>query len=230
MSEDKKTRMLSPAARHRERVLAEKNSQSAGEDIQAASQYELKLLELAQDQRDLKKIKGLELKADKKLELLPKYLPWVEGVITSDAGAQDDVLVTMLVWAIDVSDFELALRIAEYCIKHKLAMTDNYQRDLANIVAEDIAEAQIKLFNAGNEMSTEILKRTIEITKDADLFDPVRAKLHKAWGYALRVSEDIAIKKMALDQLKRAFELFEKSGVKKDIENLEREIKNSSSE
>lgn len=226
MTDKKKPRELSPAARHRERVLAEKNSQSAGENTQAASQYELKLLELAQDQRDLKGIKGLDLKAAKKKELLPKYLPWVEGVIASDAGTQDDVLVTMLVWAIDVSDFDLALRIAEYCIKHKLAMTDNYQRDLANIVAEDIAEAQIKLINAGQEMSAEIIALTIEITKGCDLFDPVRAKLHKAYGYALRKTD----KPAALEQLKKALSLFEKSGVKKDIENLEREIKNSSSE
>ncbi|MFQ6333183.1 phage terminase small subunit [Methylophilus sp. 3sh_L] len=229
MSEEKKNRQLSPAARHRERVLAAKNSQSAGEDTQAASQYELKLMDLAQDQRDLKNIKGLDLKAAKKLELLPKYLPWVEGVIASDAGTQDDVLVTMLVWAIDVSQFDLALIIAEYCIKHKLSMTDNYQRDLPNIVAEDIAEAQIKLFTAGQEMSSSIINRAIEITKDCDLFDPVRAKLHKALGYALRTSENILIKKLALDNLKRALELFDKSGVKKDIENLEREIKNSSS-
>lgn len=229
MSEEKKTRQLSPAARHRERVMAAKNSQSVGEDTQAASQYELKLMDLAQDQRDLKNIKGLDLKAAKKLELLPKYLPWVEGVIASDAGTQDDVLVTMLVWAIDVSQFDLALIIAEYCIKHKLSMTDNYQRDLPNIVAEDIAEAQIKLFTAGQEMSSSIINRAIEITKDCDLFDPVRAKLHKALGYALRTSENILIKKLALDNLKRALELFDKSGVKKDIENLEREIKNSSS-
>lgn len=230
MTDKKKPRELSPAARHRERVLAEKNSQSAGENTQARSQYELKLLELAQDKRDLKGIKALELKAAKKKELLPKYLPWVEGVIASDAGTQDDVLVTMLVWAIDVSDFELALRIAEYCIKYKLAMTDNYQRDLPNIVAEDIAEAQIKLSKTEHEMSTEIIKRAIEITEKSDLFDAVRAKLHKAYGYALRVSSDIAIKKMALEQLKRALALFEKSGVIKDIENLEREIKNSSSQ
>lgn len=226
MTDKKKPRELSPAARHRERVLAEKNSQSAGENTQAASQYELKLMDLAQDQRDLKGIKGLDLKAAKKKELLPKYLPWVEGVIASDAGTQDDVLVTMLVWAIDVSDFELALHIAAYCIKHKLSMTDNYQRDLANIVAEDIAEAQIKLINAGQEMSAEIIALTIEITKGCDLFDPVRAKLHKAYGYALRPTD----KPAALEQLKKALSMFEKSGVKKDIENLEREIKNSSSQ
>jgi len=60
------------------------------------------------------------------------------------------------------------------------------------------------------------------LTGDADMHDQIRAKLAKAAGYALRAAgryED------ALAKLKRALELDERIGVKKDIEQLEREIK-----
>ena len=53
--------------------------------------------------------------------------------------------------------------------------------------------------------------------------DEVRAKLHKAIGYGLAASDPAK----ALDHLRRALQLFANVGVKKDIERLERELKNS---
>jgi hypothetical protein len=52
----------------------------------------------------------------------------------------------------------------------------------------------------------------------------VRAKLLKAIGYGY---DQISDKPAALECLRKALELHDKVGVKKDIERIEREIKNS---
>jgi len=62
-----------------------------------------------------------------------------------------------------------------------------------------------------------------KLTESEDMPDEVRAKLHKAIGYALNETD----KPAALEHLIRALNLHEKVGVKKDIEVLEREIKNA---
>jgi hypothetical protein len=49
--------------------------------LRHATAYEQMLVKLAADQRTLKAIFGKELKATKKRELLPFYLPWVSGVL-----------------------------------------------------------------------------------------------------------------------------------------------------
>jgi hypothetical protein len=56
------------------------------------------LVKLAADQRTLKAIFGKELKATKKRELLPFYLPWVSGVLEQGKGAQDDIVMTVMLW------------------------------------------------------------------------------------------------------------------------------------
>ena len=61
-----------------------------------------------------------------------------------------------------------------------------------------------------------------QLTRDADMHDQIRAKLHKALGYASRTTgqlEDAQI------NLERALGLNDRIGVKKDLERLERELK-----
>lgn len=57
----------------------------------------------AADQRTLKAIYSKELKAAKKRELLPFWLPWVNGVLEQGKGAQDDILMTVMLWRLDMS-------------------------------------------------------------------------------------------------------------------------------
>ncbi len=213
--------LLSPAEANRQRILAAKSQGEKAPQTQNATAYELKLMELAEDRRGLKTIQSTEAKIEKKRELLPKYADWTKGVLEGAQGVQDEVLMTMLVWNIDIGDYTQALLIAQYAIQHELELPDQFSRTLACLVAEEIADAQIKLNTESKPVDVDALIECATITEGKDMPDQVRAKLHKAIGYGLTGIDD----ETALTHLKRAFELHDKSGVKKDIEKLERELK-----
>lgn len=196
----------------------------AAPDKSAANQYELMLYKLAEDKRRLKDIKSIERKADVKAELLPEYLPWIEGVLAGDSGRQDDVLMTVFVWAIDIGQFDQALTIGAYAIAHKLTMPDQYKRDVPCVLAEEIADYALKQDEPGLVAQQPHIAQAIALTADSDMPDEVKAKLLKANGYALRAAGQLV---EAKDLLTRALQLHDKSGVKKDIERLETAIKNS---
>ncbi len=49
------------------------------------SGYELMLMQLGEDRRRLKGIQSTVKKAEIKIEVLPRYVPWVDGVLAADA-------------------------------------------------------------------------------------------------------------------------------------------------
>jgi hypothetical protein len=140
----------------------------------------------------------------------------------------------VLVWRIDVGDFAGALPLAGYAIRHKLAMPDQYQRTTACLIAEEFANMVLKDPAAIKSADVEALVEVETLVRDQDMPDEVRAKLHKALGYViaeLATGHDRgtanACREEALAHLRRALELHDKSGVKKDIERIERDIKNA---
>ena len=216
--------MSSPAKRHFQRHAAALPVEERPFDKAAANQYELMLAKLAEDRRRLKDVQSMERKADVKRQLLPEYLPWIEGVIEGGSGRQDDVLMNVFVWAIDVGDYATAIRIGTYALAHKLTMPDQYQRDVATVLAEEIADQALKTIAAEQAFNIATLMRVAELTDGEDMPDEVRAKLYKAIGYAQR-AEGYPL--AAKEALTRALELNDKVGVKKDIERLETVLKNS---
>lgn len=200
-------------------------------DRNAANAYELMLAKLAEDKRRLKDIQSIERKADVKAQLLPEYMPWINGVLEGGSGRQDDVLMTVFVWAIDIGNFALALQIGAYAIEHDLVMPDQYKRDVTCVLAEEIADYALKQDDAGLVSLQPHIVKALELTADCDMPDEVRAKLLKANGYALRCAgtalSDADLLTKARDALTRALALHDKVGVKKDIERLDTLIKNS---
>lgn len=220
--------MSSPARKHYQRISAETSQGAESDSPRDANGYELMLYKLAQDKRRLHDIQSMETRAEVKRELLPEYEPWIEGVLKGEQGVQDDVLMTVMVWRIDAGNYLGALHIARYALKHKLAMPDQYKRTTATIVAEEIADAAIKAHDSGGAFNVEPLIIADEITTAEDMPDEVRAKLLKAIGYGYSSNpDDRTMVKRALEFFRRAFGLHDKVGVKKDIEKLERELKNS---
>ncbi|MBB3141199.1 phage terminase small subunit [Halomonas organivorans] len=233
--------MQSPARNHYARVSA---AQAAGaadpESQQNGEQYEIHAAALYEARRTLKGIKSTEQKIAKKREILPEFDAYVAGVLEAGTGAQDDVLMTVMIWRLDVGDLDGALAIAEYALRHGLDAPDRFERDTASILAEQLAEEAIKQLeapvqdteearavaaNAAAELAMH-LSRAEALTHDADMHDPVRAKLHKALGYAERARGGHAAE--ALEHLRRALELNDRAGVKKDIERLERQVRDES--
>lgn len=217
--------MISPAKAHFMRVTAAQVSASAAADdqpLENASAYELMLHKLAEDRRRLKSLHSMEAKAEIKRQILPDYLPWVDGVLQAGNGAQDAVLMTVMLWMIDAGDYTGALRIAEYALPHKLAMPDQYQRPAAYTLVEEIADAAKRARDGKQPFDIAILQHCQEITEAEDMPDQVRAKLFKELGLLLAETD----KTTSLQHLQRATQLHDKVGVKKDIERLERELKN----
>ena len=207
-----------------------------------ATEYELQRARLGVDLRRLKELQSIEAKIELKRELLPAYVPWVQGVLEAEAtgngGFQDDVFAQVMVWRIDVGDFEGALPLIEYVLRHGLALPERFKRTAATMIAEEIAEAATKQLGQGEDFAFGLLQQVDGLTAGEDMPDEVRAKLKKAMGLQLaRVAAAIepgadgpaggkrGALEAALRLLRRALELDKSCGVKTEIKRLEREAK-----
>ena len=220
--------MPSPAMEHLMRVQAAqataKAAPGAAVDSSTSHAHALIRAKLDTDRRRLKLLQSVERKIEAKRELLPDYDAYVSGVLASSQGVQDDVLGYVLCWRIDVGDFAGALPIARYVLTHNLSMPDRFQRTTATLVAEEPAEQALKAYTAGKPFDVAVLREVMDVTGPYDMPDQVRAKLHFALGRLLAE----AAPGEALVYLRRAVELHDKVGAKKDIEQLERRLRHSS--
>lgn len=233
---------LSPVQRHLQHHVAAQlaaAADAAAGDTRYASAYERQLMQLAEHRRALKAIQSVQRKIEYKREILPLYHPWIDGTLAADHGVQDEVLTTVLVWMIDIGNYERALQVAAYAIKHKLVLPDRYERTLGCVVAEEIADAQLNARAAGQTMDGGALFGARDIVAGEDMPDEVRAKLEKACGLAVydrcavAGSPSDTVKAelhFALALLQSAQSLHAKAGVKKDIERIERELKRLAAE
>lgn len=241
---------LTPAQRHRARVLAEKAHAASpfGIEVQGSA-YELMLVKLATDKRTLKSMQSVQLKRDAKARMLPDYLPWIEGTLAADQGGKDVVLATVMVWAIDAGAYGLGLRMASYVLQHSLPLPDQYQRTAAALVMDEFSDAYLRgqwnplkpvTDGSGNTVlvpddthPAEHLTGAAGITEGKDAPDQARAKLYKATAYALlgkvQTAEEAQLDKLPGDTIAGAHALLEQalhldamSGVKKDIERITR--------
>ena len=231
--------MTNPCRHHFQRVTAAIAAAAVAGPamtMEVSTVYELHLAKLQQDYLRLKQVQSIEGKAELKRQLLPEYIPYVQGVLAEGKGAQDQVLTTLMVWRMDAGDFAGALDIAEYVINHSLLMADRFERTTGTIVAEEIAEVALKAQKAGGTFDLDLLLRTEQIAGKEDMPDQAKAKLHLALGKACaeKVSDDdtsenkviaIGYLESAKDYLARAIELHTNCGGKKDLERVERLLK-----
>lgn len=226
---------LTPAQMHLQRKQAAQAAAAtpAGATTEGSA-YELMLAQLYEHRQQLRAIQSIERKIEAKRAFLPLYTPWVNGVLERGQGSQDLVFTTVWVWALDVGDYAMALPMAKYILAHGLTLPDQYQRDPATTFIDEVADACLK-GKVDFKDAQFALKWVDELTAERDVPDQARAKLHKAMAYAIvgrtSVSEvdykDLPLAKAqaALPHLHRALELFQGVGVKKDIERLERRVK-----
>ncbi|HEY3982524.1 terminase endonuclease subunit [Cedecea sp.] len=213
--------MLSPAQRHVMRVSASQAAQRVNAPLRHATPYEQMLVRLAADRRTLKNIRSREAKAKKKAELLPFYHPWVTGVLENGTGAQDDILMTVMLWRLDAGQLAAALEIARYALRYRLAPPDGHARTAPYMLAEEFALSALRARDGGQPVDVSLLPDVLELVHDADMPDEVRARLHKVTGLTLRDAGNPAA---ALAHLNRAVQLDSNAGVRKDIERLTREL------
>lgn len=233
---------LTPAQLHRQKVLAElatKAAQAAGGDPHGApqgSEYELMLAALSEHRRKLADIQSVEKKEAYKVVAVKEFDGWVDGVMASEhPAAADEVFATMLAWNSDAGNYARAVDMAELAIKHSMDMPDQFKRTPAAFIVDEISNAALSGKISNRDEAIELIGRVGGITGDCDMADQIKAKLCKAAGYVLvgrtattalnteRLDPKDAAN--ALYALRRALKLNNASGVKKDIERLERYLK-----
>lgn len=220
------------------RVMAEQQAaQAAASNPHGETQgtaYELQLAQLYEFKKRLRDVQSMEGKARMKATMLPEMAPYLDGVLAADAGTQDEVLVTALVWSIDAGEYLRALQLAEYAVRHDLKMPDQYQRTLATALQDEFADAVLSGALVGDE-AMDIAGRVLQLTDALDSHDQAKAKLYKAGGYALlgkTTTNGADLKAVKLDACQKALPLLRQAmalhpgiGVKKDIERLEQRLK-----
>ena len=170
----------------------------------------------------LKGIQSNVARAELKKHLLPDFEGWIEGTLAGDSGRQDEVITTMMVWAIDCRDYPLALRIGEYVIRHGLALPDNFGRDAATVLAEEITDAVLTQATTDSEADlsvyTAMLDELNHLVSEQD-------KLHKARAFSRRASSSPDDLRLSLSLLREAMRINPASGVKREITTLERAVR-----
>jgi len=216
----------SPAKKARTQKLAAKEAGSATADRPHGNAYELHQAQLMEDIRTLHDIESLQAKIERKRELLPNYEDYVAGVLKGGSGQQDDVIMNIMVWYLDTGQLEKGLAIAEYAKKHGLETPDRYQRSTAALVSEEVADFVLKERGEGEEPAEYLaqVSRALINFGESDMHDQIKAKLYKAQGYLLRETEQL---ERALEALEQALKLDDRVGVKKDIDALKKQLKNS---
>ncbi|WP_448724268.1 phage terminase small subunit [Pseudomonas farris] len=225
--------MTNPCRRHFQRVTAaiEAAAVEPNQTMAGANAYEHQLNQLLQDRLRLKQVQSNQGKAELKRQLLPDYVPYVQGVLEAGLGAQDEVLTTVMVWRFDAGDFSGGLDIAVYVLKHNMVMPDRFARTLGCLVAEEVATAAFKAQKIGESFDLAILHRTAQLTEAEDMPDQARAKLFLALGRATLegITEELPGQpgqvQAGIDLLKKAIELHDACGGKKDLERAERLLK-----
>ncbi|BEM96467.1 MULTISPECIES: phage terminase small subunit [Serratia] len=223
--------MLTPAQRHFQRVMAERHGKTEEFTEAARTAHEQILHRLRMDQSALKRVQSDQAKAEMKKQLLPHYEGWIEGTLDGNSGRQDEVIVTLMIWAIDAGDYPLAVRIGRYVIEHNLAMPDQFRRTAATALVEELCDPILVQVKADESTDLtahlQVLDELAQIVDGKDMPDVVLAKLFKARGFALRGGDDVARAK-ALELLRQALKLDANAGVRKAIESLARQVKKAS--
>lgn len=226
---------MSSLKQHFERVQAEKQARKRGETLKISPKnkplfdaddseetdnpddsnpLELKFFN---DWQQLSNLQSHSKKNELKAEFLPHYIPYIEGVIASGVGVQNDMLLILMVWALDVHEFDLASNIAEFALLNDMVMPEPFSRDVATVYAENLAN---ELLTHNLVVEKELLQKAIDITQDYDMPDQVRAKLYRVYGDSLKTEEP----KQAITAYETALKLDEKVGVKTLLTNLKKQL------
>ncbi|HHQ2412733.1 TPA: phage terminase small subunit [Klebsiella variicola] len=220
--------MLTPAQKHFQKVMAERHGKTDEQSDTARTAHEQIMHRLRMDQSALRRVQSDQAKAAMKRQLLPHYEGWIEGTLDGDSGRQDEVIVTLMVWAIDAGDYALAVRIGRYVVVHGLLMPDRFNRTAATVLVDEICDpilVQVKADDATDVTPyLAALDEVAEFTAGSDMPDVVRAKLCKVRAFALH-NGTTDEQTTALELLRQALTLDAGAGVKKEIDRLARVVK-----
>ena len=175
--------------------------------------YDQMLEKLGQHKVDLKAIESKEEKGILKADIVEEYDDYINGVIDSKDGHQNDVVSTLAVWNFDAKRIDRGIEITEYCIKHDIKPPHFFKSKFPTILARELIEKW--------EIVTEqqfVLARVI--IEDLDMVDELKANFYKKYGLKIEENEP----DIALELFERAMSLDPKSGLKGVISKLEKKL------
>jgi len=107
-------------------------------------EYALLRVLLHDNLRSLADIQSIEARNPRKADYAKAFADWIEGVLaagnTQDSAAQDEILVTNMIWAFDYRDIDYGLRLAAHAIRFHLALPGRFKSSLPCFVAETVAD------------------------------------------------------------------------------------------
>ncbi len=223
------------ARKHYQQHQAKSAAESAAEfgTMQNTNAYEQQLMQLNSDKNRLKNIQSKQNKVELKRQLLPNYKPYLQGILEVKPGVQDAVVTEMLVWSIDVAEYDFALDLAEYVLEHGLKLPDRFERSEACFITEDIADEFLKVLKTDVHVDITVLERLESLITDEsldkskrDMPDEVKAKLYLALGKAeMRLitgenEQDVHHAINAKNYLESAVNLDDKCGGRTDLNKM----------
>lgn len=213
---------MGKAAQHKAMVLAQMAAKERGEDeaetMEGATPYDQELMRLRGHLQELKAIQSTERKIARKAEILPEYDAYIDGVMEADSGVQDDVFMTVLVWAIDAHEFDQALEMVRFALDHEMALPERFDRSLQALAVEEISDAVLK---QEADLTLERAKELDDLTIGLDMHDQIRAKLYRVIGQLHQAKEH---DEEAINAYERALKLDEGVGVKSTLKKLVKKI------
>lgn len=211
---------MRPTKRHFLETTAALAHAAEDEDLSDFSEYDKMCRLLARHRKDLKLIQSTERKATFKRNILPDYLPWLEGALSAGTGKQDNVLMTWCVWAIDCGEYHLALQIADYAIFHDLRLPEPFTRTLGTMIVEEFADRAKAAMAANQPFEVAYLEQVQRLTEGLDMPDESRARLLRELGLLLAPKQP----ELALTHLERSLSLNQAIGVKGEIKKLRKQL------
>lgn len=230
--------MLSPALRHRQRVMATQAAEKAAVTGQAtgmvASSLHLQLIALEQDMKRLKAMARLSDKvALKRTELIPKYRPYVEQYLSLAALGtvyQNPLFQHLIIWAFDVDDLDTAVTWALIAIEQNQRTPNYIKRNWAHFTADTVlawAEEQAALGHAVDPWFSRVFDKVRLVWR---LNEQATAKWYKLAGCLLLRDKDGVPRPSALadstvlEQADHWLALAEKTHRKVGVGTLRRKI------
>ncbi|MGJ8518190.1 phage terminase small subunit [Carnimonas bestiolae] len=207
---------MNPIRAHRMKIEAAAQAARSGDDYGGVNDEFREMFH--RDKLLLKAERSVTAKEAIKKTLLPKYAPYIEGVLEAGNGKPDPLFSTLLIWRLDAGDIDGALDMAEYALAHGFASPDEHQRTTAEILIEVGIE---KLTKDGLlvDHARSTLERIARLTEGESIVDQVAAKLFKARGNAALADQDAGA---AVEHFKRALALHPSVGCKPQLKKAEK--------
>lgn len=191
------------------------------------------LYKLGADRKRLRSIQSFQTRDQiKRAEILPEYLPHVDGILAGDSGEPDEILMQVMVWAFDAREMELFDRIARYAVFYSLPMPTDFNRAVGAWLAESCAKLVLSISAEREALPTDDLEVLSDLviwltleTAELDMHDEIRAKLHHAAGDVMAET----VPEVAIEHYETALKYRDKEPVKKKIAALQRSIADTES-